>query len=480
MGESKVRGRWLKITLLGLILIPLASFVILWAVFQLNAIPESKLQPPAELLAKIQGGTAAAAPVSEASAPGAPAPIFTEQLDPVRAAELQARILAKAASDDFKNSLKDIYPWRTGEPLSEVNLAWLATHRDLIEDLIAIARAGGFATGPTREEVMAKLLERPAPSWRETVLRPVDSSLLQHQWFVKILVAESQRRRKAGDATGAAEALLATLPLARSVSEPFLINQLIGLALNSIATGGAVKWLESDPPSPAIALQLRQAFAGAANQNDSLRRVMEIEYLNNRMGMIEALNGPMLELLKLNMGQACNSRRLQIPIVEDDESGWRTYLRLLGQAPLGTLGASASATMKTIGMKSRADGMVEDLDRYWDESFDLTTEPSPVIATSDYPRDNPMAPNLAEAVTRTRTTQARMQLLLAGLDGITGRGTPLDDPFSEMPLRVIEQPGATLFYSLGPDGVDQRAAISYDPTNGTLSPGDIFIRVRHP
>ena len=43
------------------------------------------------------------------------------------------------------------------------------------------------------------------------------------------------------------------------------------------------------------------------------------------------------------------------------------------------------------------------------------------------------------------------------------------DPFTGQPLRVAND----RIWSLGPDGQDQSARVSYDPTNGTVSAGDI-------
>ena len=47
------------------------------------------------------------------------------------------------------------------------------------------------------------------------------------------------------------------------------------------------------------------------------------------------------------------------------------------------------------------------------------------------------------------------------------------DPFSGQPYRMINDN----FYSIGPDGKDDRLRIIYDPTNGTYSAGDIKIPV---
>ncbi|MFH0792963.1 MAG: hypothetical protein V2A74_02900, partial [bacterium] len=51
------------------------------------------------------------------------------------------------------------------------------------------------------------------------------------------------------------------------------------------------------------------------------------------------------------------------------------------------------------------------------------------------------------------------------------------DPFAGESLCVNEGEDGPLFYSFGPDLKDQGGKISYDPTNGTVSPGDLILRL---
>jgi hypothetical protein len=50
---------------------------------------------------------------------------------------------------------------------------------------------------------------------------------------------------------------------------------------------------------------------------------------------------------------------------------------------------------------------------------------------------------------------------------------PPADPFTSAPLRFLSTPDLFVAYSVGPDKVDDRATIEYDPTNGTVSVGDL-------
>ena len=53
------------------------------------------------------------------------------------------------------------------------------------------------------------------------------------------------------------------------------------------------------------------------------------------------------------------------------------------------------------------------------------------------------------------------------------------DPFApEQPLRYQAAGNEALLYSVGPDKKDENAAAIYDPTNGTLSAGDVILKIR--
>lgn len=52
-----------------------------------------------------------------------------------------------------------------------------------------------------------------------------------------------------------------------------------------------------------------------------------------------------------------------------------------------------------------------------------------------------------------------------------------DDPFSEDGLKFSNQ--FDIYYSIGPDRVDQFLEVIYDPTNGVFSAGDIEVKKRN-
>ena len=80
--------------------------------------------------------------------------------------------------------------------------------------------------------------------------------------------------------------------------------------------------------------------------------------------------------------------------------------------------------------------------------------------------------NFDEAAVRAESALARLRLcesLAAARAGKAADAAAVRDPFADRPLGAT----ADRWYSVGPDAADQQGALSYDPTNGTLSAGDI-------
>lgn len=103
--------------------------------------------------------------------------------------------------------------------------------------------------------------------------------------------------------------------------------------------------------------------------------------------------------------------------------------------------------------------------------------------------------NLTEAATRQRVANAKFQLVRMGAaaryhqsaygrlaGGANEFSPPLPtgaptDPFTSSPLKMAPSPLGMVCYSLGPDRVDDGGSITYDPSNGTNSCGDITLEV---
>ena len=84
-------------------------------------------------------------------------------------------------------------------------------------------------------------------------------------------------------------------------------------------------------------------------------------------------------------------------------------------------------------------------------------------------------PNFQEAMTRDEVALAHLQIAQALCALKMQRNELLAQfiaPFPGEPIRITN----AVVYSLGPDRNDQNGMISYDPTNGVKSAGDIFAR----
>ncbi len=106
-----------------------------------------------------------------------------------------------------------------------------------------------------------------------------------------------------------------------------------------------------------------------------------------------------------------------------------------------------------------------------------------------------MLPNIKDALVRHRSADAKFQLVrmatAAKYRFVTQQAFPQNaeqfapllpegpptDLFSSEPLKFIAGPDSFTCYSVGPDEQDDRAAVSYDPTNGTESCGDIILGI---
>ncbi|MCX7001178.1 MAG: hypothetical protein NT106_12930 [Candidatus Sumerlaeota bacterium] len=112
-----------------------------------------------------------------------------------------------------------------------------------------------------------------------------------------------------------------------------------------------------------------------------------------------------------------------------------------------------------------------------------------------YDEDIHYAGHLIETHVRWDTVEARSLLLLASAAAryhlLTSGKFPNNefdfapllpqsfpnDPFSKTPLKFLTDGDVFKVYSVGPDKKDNRAAFFYDPTNGTVSDGDICIEI---
>ena len=380
---------------------------------------------------------------------------------------LKTVIMAPEFMDEFMSSILWPHGWDMGTPLTQEQQDWLLRHQGVIEDLMALAAAGGMP-GMSFEETLA-LLKHDGSGFQDLMNVPVPDFLFA-QTCARMLTLESQRLREGGDMARAAEVLLAIAPLAGSIREPTLIGHLVGVAMQRMATTGAAQWLEAGSMPPEVARQLRAGFGNSGLDLENLHHALQLEYLCNRTGAVMLVNAPLLSVFR----QTMNDPTYQGPWQKDN------FLEQIGfmgnrliKNPLGTFGGA----WKAVVLRVNADGEINKLDQFWERKLDrIAAGDIEAIDWSPY-QSYLSPPDFTSEAVRTAVSQARVNLVRAGLDHLLGQPSDAMDPFTGEPLRVIERDSETLIYSLGPDRTDHHGEIQYDPRNGTFSAGDIFIRI---
>ena len=151
----------------------------------------------------------------------------------------------------------------------------------------------------------------------------------------------------------------------------------------------------------------------------------------------------------------------------------------------------------------------DDFDRFWDALSAVQSESIPSSIQEFCALENPlivqhmlwsdmresMLGSETEMIVRHKVADAKFQALRMAAPAkrrFVAKGSfpktarefapllpdgPPPDPFSEYPMKWRNKWEAVVCYSVGPDGKDDRASEAYDPTNGTVSSGDVFFEV---
>ncbi len=479
MGRDGTQKRrywpWIAV---GLIFIPpLVVILSLTVIFKLRAITDHQRQPPPELTAWLEDQ-----PGYQSSPPGKENASVTTESSLLEVLELYSAPTAVAIYEKWQQRLSipnKIFQQmkNTGEALTPEVDAWLRENTELIDDLLALAAEGGVR-GPHPSELMAL--------WRQGNAGPHEMAawprpnFLFFQYAGRALAAESRRRREGGDEPGAAEALLAIQQIGYSIREPLLISHFIGLAVQSLGQRELALWLAQDPPPPEIARRLREEMGNHEITLAAAQPVLALACYHERASLVQWLDTPSRHLMIQFAGHY-----LQKPRSFDFWIAWDMAWEDPGQLIDG-LGVGLA---RTVAVKSTASEFMKQFDKWQASSLKALATGRlnhfPSFADFDAINSSYGPSYLSDfkiVASRTLVNQAERQLNLAALDRIiSDAGAPAPqpppDPFDGAPLRVVEQPGRAIIYSIGPDGKDQRGSISYDPTNGTLSSGDIIVNL---
>lgn len=473
------RRRWPWIVLAILLGIPACALIVLKMIFVVHSIPKDLMRPPAVML-RIK--PTATAPTTTITLP--------DQLDTsyekYREASQQVYIaLEKAKHPDsealrlyekwrpFMNefSASKIYSevfdhWGPDQPLNEKQVKLLLAHQDFIRDMLRMAKFGGFP-GVTCEEAAAMTDAQISALGR-------CYSPGNHAVFI-MLAAESRRLRDAGDPAGAAEMLMAINPLAESIGEPFLGHQVGETYPKSVGLAAIENWMQHSMP-PETAKKLRDELAGRRPIDP--RRGWETMWRAERYQAVNLLSRSAWEIFKIRSGARDKS-------VYD-------ILADCTETPLNLFRVYGYGMAQSIDLKSSADRSIQDLDRFYSNiiehsapgaGLDWTDRLTADILArkySNYVMEG--VPDYIDLPRRIAIFQSRLNMDLIALDQIAGRADAAPDAFTDpfnhgRPFKRIDQTTATLIYSIGPDRTDDHASFAYDPTNGSSSAGDVFVRV---
>lgn len=469
--------RWAWIILAIMFGVPACTLFILKIVFISHAIPKDQLQPASAMLKIKPATTALKATIDPPDQRNMPWEQYLEASQLVYIAIGKAKNPASESLHIYEKwrpfvnefgpkKFGDLFgKWRLDQPLNAEQTKWLLEHQDFIKDMVRMAKTGGMPS-VTCEEAAAMKDEEIAKLGR------------CHPWgnyyiVFQIFAAESRRLRDVGDPAGAAEMILAINPLAESIGEPFYGCQIAEMGEKTRGLAAIENWVQTSMP-PEIAKKLRDDLASW--HPIDLRRGWEIEYRSERYEAIAMLNRPAWDIFK-----SCSQAQ--------DKNVYEIFTDFT-TSPMNSFRNYSYGMLRSIELKSSADASIQGLDRFYRDVIDHSAPDAdlgwPEKISSDIKAGKysiyvlARVPNL-DTSWRQAIFQSRVNMDLTALDQIAkSEAAPVTrtDPFNHgQPFKKIDEPAATALYSIGPDRKDDRATLTYDATNGTLSGGDIFVRI---
>lgn len=469
MEESapRKRRRWPWMILAVVVIVPIVGFVVINILFVVNAVRPDQEHIPRDLV-KFEVNSDAAT-----QTPNRPALKKFETFDDFLAASpnktfgtIYTEWSKKFSDEEWWNSWP-LANWRYDEPLSATQTAWLFQNREFIDTLLRVIKERGVPVITNQEA--AALCEK---YLNDSLLRGGTELIPApkysfYGYSARILCADSQRLRDAGDFGNAADRINAVCSLAQEIHEPGLESYLIALEMQLGAGRELAHWLSSAPPSAELAANMRAELADKAVSMDQYRSVLEIEHYYERAKLVQELTGPFSNLWSYNMFD------IVIHSNRDNATDDPGFIEYVGNF----ISLHAKNAAKTISMKASASTVLDQSDAKFREVLKEFDANDPTKEKDTQPKSF-FDRNWAETRQRTRTNLARFRVNLIGLDLAAGKTATTEiDPFANQPLSRVVEDKTELIYSIGPDLKDNGGAVNYDPTNGSFSAGDIVLRV---
>lgn len=320
-------------------------------------------------------------------------------------------------------------------------------------------------------------------------------NFLQVQLLFKLLAVEARQLEAQGNPDAAAEKALVCARLANHMlcENTSLIQHLFGIAGLHIATK-PLETILADPEistealahvrSELLRIEQEQANIGAAFLSESEMQIAMIvsvsEQIHERMA---ALDPQMQASYEESLRQRAEGGQAQPSLLEALVAGALGEHVWENSDPNDPLGYMPPGLRPFImAAVYNMEEFTAEHDRVWQPIIDNASLPrwerqenvdEIALSGTMNPIFTMTIPNFREAATRGDASLAHIRLCEALCDLRLGEGTTaVIDPMVGTSLHVSE----TQVWSVGPDEVDQSGSLVYDPTNGTVSPGDIAAR----
>jgi hypothetical protein len=478
------KGLWIRLLVLGILLSPVALFLLVSVTINLQSVPSEMREAPDEVVQAFRIHSAPN-PASVRSAPLSPsretrprgltyddyAKWLLEREPDNKSAALYLEMAERHTSEerrDLSHQLSSDDRWRMclaeGQPLPAEIRALLEDNADHIETILRLAEAGtipNYSRAEIEEMDGMELAGMPVPNF------------LTFMVACKFMSSDALRCLMNGRDQDCAERLAAIYDLAKMTAQGgYDICWLIALASANTGSMALREWMQNREIALEILPDVLSALDDAADSIgtvDGLLLGIECNYRIQRYFLVQSLEKPWMKSIDTGYILAATRDEILPKLAKFPGELYYAAKRktnseeLLRRIDACWEKAAISAIGPYEGLQERDQELYREMDRIGD----------------DYGARSWLNGSFT-LVTRGLVCRARINLLRAAMRSKLGRQdfAELPDPFTEEPLNAEEGPNHLLLWSLGPDLTDQQGKIEYDPTNGTASGGDLTIRIQ--
>lgn len=458
--DEKAPRRWRRVLLISAASVVGVAFAVILVArgfIATGEIPPSRLLPPPGMPKLMPARANSATSKSASASPQKPMV--------VRSGETSATAHTiysnwRRRYDESRNEFARIWYVPRKTYFTAEQKRWLEAHHDWMDDLMKVAAAGG----PPKMtcEMAAALGDEGLDRY------PWPYSTPLHSDEALIFAIESKLRRDKGDFSGAADALMAIGVFAEARAEPFLGDYSESLTIRHARDFQLLEWIQQSPPPPDVARRLIDRLTAEAAAVRDFRPFLELEYRRERYRKVQQLSRSYSQVFQdeYNRGRGGMNGPVYFWNVFDD----------FRDGPFGTIGNCSGSAITSTVYKSGAKSSLKRFDETWTGYFaEISKKPKGEIPNGLFYGIT------GEAIAdQRRNIKTFENLILTALDSVVERaggpkGPVRIDFYENKPVKIVNETTSTLIYSIGPDQTDEHGTVVYDPTNGTMSKGDIII-----